>query len=152
MSGGLVKLVITSYRLGEMFRGFGETGFLKYPSLSLPPSLILLTWNTTCWPCGFADGKNVYFYLHVCVQSACQSQKPRRHRCAWFYEWKPAPRKRKLNWRTCGDLLPDGQSRDEGDAQMSRVSHTVREHFRPKHCWKFTITTELEICLKYGQH
>ena len=33
---GLVKLVITSYRLGEMSGGFGETGFLDIPP-SLPP-------------------------------------------------------------------------------------------------------------------
>ena len=28
---GFVKLVVTSYRLGEMSGGFGETGFLNIP-------------------------------------------------------------------------------------------------------------------------
>ena len=35
---GLVKLVLTSYRLGEMFGGFDEPGFLDLPSPSLPPT------------------------------------------------------------------------------------------------------------------
>ena len=52
---GLVKLVMTGYRLEVMSGEFSETGFLKIPP---PPPSSSLVLNATCWPCGFADGKN----------------------------------------------------------------------------------------------
>ena len=49
---GMVKLVKTSYRLGEMSGGLGETGstltVVIFFDLFLSPSLLLLAPRTTC--------------------------------------------------------------------------------------------------------